>query len=785
MLPSIGMNRQRLFTLLPPLLGFALLLPALAFALLPRLWPKAPLSAQAPSSVAVYDAQHRLLRLTLASDEQYRLWVPLERIAPSLVEGVLLYEDRWFHWHPGVNPWSLARAAFGTASGERRMGGSTLTMQLARRLYRLDSRSIPGKLVQVARAVQLELFHTKREILEAYLNLAPYGGNVEGVAAASLIHFGKRAEQLTLAEALALAVIPQNPARRAPQGAALVAARDRLYQAWQERHPEARGEAAAFRLPAPLRRARDLPFLAPHFVDGVLARRGAGSELRTTLDLGLQRLLERHLRAYVERNRRLGVRNAAALLVDSRDMGIKAAVGSADFFDADIGGQVSALTAKRSPGSTLKPFIYSLALDQGLIHPLTVLKDSRQSFGGYTPENFDGRFAGPVTATDALNRSRNLPAIALAARLDNPGLHGFLKAAGIPRLAAESHYGLALVLGGAELSMEELVQLYAVLANRGELRALRALEADPQTPGPRLLSAEASFLALDMLRQNPRPDAAPAAASGSPLPVAWKTGTSYGFRDAWTVGVFGPYVLAVWLGNFDNAANPAFVGVQLAAPLFFELVDSIRVARPALPPAQRTPPPNLTRVDVCAASGDLPNADCPQLAQTWFIPGKSPIRVSTLHRRLTIDKATGLAACPPYLPGRTREEVFEFWPSDMLALFDQAGLPRRTPPPRAANCAAGDEATSGGAAPRITSPLRGVVYTQRLSRPDEQAIALQATVDAGVARLYWFAGEKYLGTAARGRSLAWLPPGPGHYVLRAVDDAGRADTREVAVSVAQ
>jgi penicillin-binding protein 1C len=638
--------------------------------------------------------------------------------------------------------------------------------------------------MQVARAMQLELLHTKREILEAYLNLAPYGGNVEGVAAASLIHFGKRAEQLTLAEALALAVIPQNPARRAPQGEGLAVARDRLYQAWLTRYPEAHGEADALRLPAPLRRTRDLPFLAPHFVDGVLARRNAGAELRTTLDLGLQRLLERHLRAYVERNRRLGVRNAAALLVDSRDMGVKAAVGSADFFDAEISGQVSALSARRSPGSTLKPFIYGLALDQGLIHPLTVLKDSRQSFGGYTPENFDGRFAGPVTATEALNRSRNLPAIALAARLDNPGLHGFLKAAGISRLAAESHYGLALVLGGAELSMEELVQLYALLANRGELRALRTLESDRQAPGPRLLSEEAAFLVLDMLRQNPRPDAAPAAAANA-LPVHWKTGTSYGFRDAWTVGAFGPYVLAVWLGNFDNAANPALVGVQLAAPLFFELVDSIRVARPALAPTQRTAPPGLARIDVCAASGDLPTPDCPQRAETWFIPGKSPIRVSTLHRKLTIDKATGLAACPPYLPGRTREEVFEFWPSDMLALFDQAGLPRRAPPPRAANCPAGDEATAGAAAPRITSPLRGVVYTQRLSRPDEQAIALQATVDAGVARLYWFAGEKYLGTAARGRSLAWHPPGPGHYVLRAVDDAGRADTREVAVSVAQ
>jgi len=768
-------------------LALALLFLAALFPLLPRLWPKAPLAARAPSSVAVYDSQHRLLRLTLAGDEQYRLWVPLDKISPALVDGVMLYEDRGFRWHPGVNPWSLLRAVASTVAGPRRMGGSTLTMQLARRLYHLDSRSIAGKLVQMARAVQLELFYTKDEILEAYLNLAPYGGNIEGAAAASLIYFGKRAEKLTLAEALTLAVIPQNPGRRAPERGGLTAARDRLFQAWLDRHPEAANERELFRLPVVMRNPRQLPFRAPHFVDGVLAQRPPGAEVTTTLDAGLQRLLERHLRAYVERSGRLGVRNAAALLVDSRDMGIKAAVGSADFFDDAIDGQVSALSAKRSPGSTLKPFIYALALDQGLIHPLTVLKDSPQSFGGYTPENFDGRFAGPLTATDALNRSRNLPAIALAARLNNPGLHGFLRAAGVAKLAPESHYGLALVLGGAETSMEELARLYAILANRGELRPLRSLASEPVVQpgkGQRLLSDEASFLVLDMLRQNPRPDAAPAGV-GTPLAVQWKTGTSYGFRDAWTVGTFGPYVLVVWLGNFDNTPNPALVGVQMASPLFFELVDSIRAAQPGLLAPAWPPPANLTRVEVCAASGDLPNADCPQRVQTGFIPGKSPIRVSTLHRRLVIDNANGRIACPPYQPGATHEEVFEFWSSDMLALFNQAGLPRRTPPARSPGCATQEGDAALGNPPRITSPLRGVSYTLRLSRPEEQAISLQATVDAGAAQVYWFADEKYLGAAPRGRSFSWQPPGPGHFVLRAVDDAGRADSREVAVSVAQ
>ena len=761
-------------------LGVALF--AAALFVLPRLIPKSPLLSRIPSSIAVYDAQQHLLRLTLASDEQYRLLLPLSKVSPELTESVALYEDRWFRWHPGFNPWSLIRASFTTATGQRRMGGSTITMQLARRMYRIDTRSIPGKLQQILRAVQIELFYTKDEILEAYVNLAPYGGNIEGVAAASLIYFGKRAEKLTLDQALALAVIPQNPLHRAPTQLELNHARDRLFTLWCQRHPEAAKQADLLHLPVQVRSTRNLPFLAPHFVEERIAERTAARELVSTLDLRLQRLMERHLHSYIERQKRIGIKNAAAILVDTRDMGVKAAVGSADFFDKSISGQVSALTAKRSPGSTLKPFIYALAIDQGLIHPLTVLKDSAQSFGSYTPENFDGRFVGPLTATDALNRSRNLPAIALAAKLGQPNLYDFLRAAGISHMESESHYGLALVLGGGEVTMEELTQLYVMLANHGRLKPLRVLESEKPSEGTPLLSGESAFMVLDMLRQNPRPDTSIASGIPDSLPVHWKTGTSNGFRDAWTVGVFGPYVLTVWLGNFDNDANPALVGIQAAAPLFFELVNSISIAQPNLHAALLQHAPNLMRIEVCAASGDLPNADCPQLAETWFIPGKSPIRVSTLHRKLVIDNATGLIACPPYLPKRTHTEVFEYWTSDMLSIFQQAGLPRRLPPEHSPRCA---DAENGGTPPQITSPLRGVVYTLRLSKAEEQTLSLQAAVDAGASEVYWFADEHYIGKTPRGKALTWSPSGPGHYVLRAVDNAGRSDSREVTISIAQ
>ncbi len=212
------------------------------------------------------------------------------------------------------------------------------------------------------------------------------------------------------------------------------------------------------------------------------------------------------------------------------------------------------------------------------------------------------------------------------------------------------------------------------------------------------------------------------------------------------------------------------------------MADSINTLQPGLH-TLLTPPPDISRVEVCAASGDLPNADCPQRAETWFIPGKSPIRVSTLHRKLVIDNATGLIACPPYKPGRTHSEVFEFWPSDMLAIFRQSGLPRRIPPAHSPRCA--NAADDSGPPPQITSPLRGVSYTLRLSKADEQTLQLQATVDASAHEVYWFAGEQYLGKASRGNSVPWKPANPGHYVLRAVDDAGRSDSRDVTISIAQ
>jgi len=744
-----------------------------------RLSPHQPLAQRLPLSHAIYSADGELLRLTLAADDQYRLWVPLEQLPPQLIDAVKMQEDRWFAWHPGVNPISLIRGAVRTYAHDNRQGGSTLTMQLARLLYQLNTRTPAGKLRQIGYALWLEARYSKHDILEAYLNLAPYGGNVQGIGAASLIYFEKTPARLTLLEALTLAVIPQQPNRRAGKFAqmhSLNNARTRLLHRWKQRHLVGETELRLAELPPLLHTTGELPFLAPHFVDMLLTRSDLPMHVGTTLDSQLQRLLERQVSNYLRQRGANGVHNAVAMLLDSKDMAVKAWLGSADYFNAAIDGQVNGVQAKRSPGSTLKPFIYGLALDQGLLHPLTVLKDAPVAFGPFSPENFDGRFVGPITAQDALIRSRNVPAVWVSAQLHAPNLYQFLKSAGIAQMQSEQHYGLSLVLGGGEVTMEELMSLYAMLMNRGELKSVRYTEADANKPGPHLLSEEASFIVLDMLRHNARPDTDLSFAPNQRLPIAWKTGTSWAFRDAWTVGAVGRYVLAVWVGNFDGSGNPAFVGIDTAAPLFFRVADALTLMRPELANRDASKPPiGVKRIDVCAASGDLPNAYCPQTQSTWYIPGKSPIKVSTLHRPVLVDTHTGRPTCTPNPTNTTRTDIYEFWPSDMLRLFREAGMPRRTPPKLQCGSFVGD-------APQILSPLRDVTYTLRRSRQQEN-IALNATAAGGVKELYWFAGHTFLGRVAAQKSLPWRPELDGWYALSVVDDRGQATARDIRVEL--
>ncbi len=751
---------------------------------------KPPLLDDVSFGLAITDRDGKLMRLALAADDRYRVYTTLDETAPSLVEATLLYEDRWFYRHPGVNPVAVVHAMLDAIGGAPRRGASTITMQVARLRYGLVTTTATGKLVQMLRALQLELFYGKREILEAYLNLAPYGGNVEGIGAASLVYFGKPARELSRAESMALAVMPQSPNRRAPTKEGLTpadmrAAKQRLIERWREQVPEDDTDVLAAGADLAVRPRSDLPFAAPHVCEGVLRRRGqplgpTPGEVRTTIDRGLQDLLERRITSWVERGRDRGMTNAAAMLVDRRTMDVLASVGSASFTDDAIAGQVDGTRAARSPGSTLKPVIYALALEHGLIHPRTVLEDAPARYGIYEPENFDGTFAGPINATDALVRSRNLPAVDLESRLrreEGASMFDLLARMGIVTPASRERYGLSYVLGSAEVTMRDLVVIYSALANSGVMRELRDELVAPSEKGARLTSPEAAELTVDMLRSQERPNASPFAPVRDRVEVAWKTGTSYGFRDAWTVAIVGQYVLAVWVGNFDGHGNPAFVGRTAAAPLTFEIVDALR------PSIRHESPPRLSSIqqgEVCSVSGMVPGAHCPRAHRTSFIAGVSPIATCDVHAEVLVDDVNGERACPgEELVAGKHLEVYELWPSNIARVFERAGLRRRVPPKYASRCKL-DDTSSTGKPPRITSPQSVLTYSLRVDDPRSSVVPFAAVTDGDARDLRWFVDDRYVGHASAGETFMWQAH-PGNFVVRAVDDNGRADSQQLLV----
>ncbi|QQO09972.1 penicillin-binding protein 1C [Breznakiella homolactica] len=732
------------------------------------------------------DRNGALMHIFLTGDDKYRIKTSLGEFPPQLIEAVLLQEDRYFYGHMGINPGAMLRAGWETyVKKDRRMGASTITMQLARLKYGLHTRSLPGKINQTFRALFLEICLSKQEILEAYLNLVPCGGNIEGYPAAAWYYFRKDIKELTLGEILTLVVIPQNPVKRAPLNKyvspELLSARKKLYESWLAQHPEDILLSTEMEM-APAIEAR-FPYRALHFTEYLNTRSlPPADRYRTSIDIQLQNICERELESYLVRNRNWGITNGSILLLDFTTMEVLAAVGSADYYDDAIHGQVNGTSAKRSPGSTLKPFIYALALEQGLIHPEKMLKDTPVGFNEYTPDNYKSEFKGPVKAWHALTDSRNIPAVQLARDLDSPDLYDFLISGGITGLKEKDHYGLSAVLGSADLTMMELCSLYAALANGGIKKELRFLPDFPAKPGSStaVLSPEAAWITLRMLERNPAPDTTHPQ-GGRNIPVAYKTGTSIGFKDAWSIAVFGRYVLCVWIGNFSGEGNNAFIGRLTATPLQFRIIDAVLAGyQPDARDMHRAlPPRTVSSVRVCAVSGDIPGEDCSQTVSTWFIPGTSPITKCRIHRKIYIDTRTG------YRTDETerdyiRAEVREFWPTDLLEIFNQAGLPRLTPPPYPP-----DENTPGtinrGFPPSIVSPLSNTNYVIQPGNDRYNRLVLLAGADQDSGELFWFANSLFLGRAKPDERFVWAPS-PGTWDLTVVDSRGRSSGTRILVT---
>ncbi len=733
---------------------------------------------RARESVRVLDRDGRLLRAFLGREETWMFWTDLGGISPRLVEATLAAEDGRFWSHPGVDPLAVARAAWDNATRGRTVSGaSTVTMQVMR-LLEGRPRTLRSKIVESFRALQLEGRMTKREILAWYLNLAPYGGNLVGAGAASRAWFGKPADDLTIGEAALLAGLPQAPSRLRPDRHP---ERARARRDWVLGRMVAHGfitEAdrdVALREPLPAAR-RPFPFEAPHAAELVRRRNPGASVLRTTLDPGVQGLAERALRDAVRALRPRGVTNGAVVVIDNRAAAVRALVGSADFFAADDAGQVNGATARRSPGSALKPFTYALAFERGLCGPGTVLPDVPSVFGAYEPENYDGRHLGLVPARLALAASLNIPAVRLLEGVGTASLHALLRDAGLTTLRDDpARYGLALTLGAPEVTLLELTDAYAALARLGVRRPARLLETDPLLPGRRVLSAGAAYLLADVLTDTDRLGGRPVwKTPRAQARMAWKTGTSYGHRDAWTVAYTPSHTVGVWLGNFDGRASRALVGIEAAAPVAARILDRLEEESPAW----YATPRGVERVPLCAVSGLPPGPACGDTTRELVFTDRLPREPCPVHREIRVDAGTGARVCAGCAAGRAcGRRVVERWPADVAAWLRLHQPGRPLVPGHLPGCA---RAAAAEPPPTILAPAAGQAYVLEAAADGGAPGRLMLKAAARGERVYWFVDGAFVAEADPLEPVFW-PLRRGAHTIVCAGASGRS--RSVVISV--
>jgi len=772
---------------LPQLLRWALGCVALVIALLwgaDRIWPL-PLPQDDLARVVLAEDGTPLWRFADANGV-WRYPVQTREVSPYYLDALLTYEDRWFYQHPGVNPLALVRATWQNLSGARVVsGGSTLSMQVAR-LLDPHSRTLHGKLRQLWRTAQLEWHLSKDEILNLYLNRAPFGGTLQGVAAASWAYLGKSPSQLTHAEAALLAVLPQAPSRlrpdRHPQRAQQ--ARDKVlrrlaeFQVW----PQSAVDEA---LEEPLLLAPRLePSLAP-----LLARRlnrpDSPPLIRTTLDATLQRRLEDLLLGW--RARLPEHTSAAILVVEEESMAVRAYLGSVDINDTKRFGHVDMISALRSPGSTLKPFLYGMALDDGLIHSESLLQDVPRRYGDYRPGNFSMGFTGAVPASTALSSSLNLPAVQLLEAYGPKRFAAQMRIGGMPlALPALAEPNLALILGGAGSRLEELVSGYSALARDGKSASLRLQPDDTLRERP-LLSPGAAWIVRRILSGQARPDRDPRAELVQRPVLAWKTGTSYGFRDAWAIGVGPRYLIGVWIGRPDGTPVPGQFGLASAAPLMLQVHDVLtnRDSQRGISAPVKPVPANIGVAAICWPLGQpmsRSDPNCRRQRFAWTLDNTTPPTLQALDQPLSVGLMESIWVNPKGLrvdahcPGATPKNI-ALWPAPL-----EPWLPRierreaRIPAP---------DPDSPPPALAAASPLSIVGVREgdqlRLPAASQQALRLKISALGGSGRRWWFLNGAPLGDSANQDSINASFERLGRYQLSVLDEAGQTARLEFSV----
>ena len=743
----------------------------LLFILLDLLFPL-PRSKEFSKEIHAKDGT--LLTAYLTSDDKWRLRTELDKVSPDLIKAIIEKEDSWFYWHLGINPIAIFRAVHkNMTTVENQLGASTITMQVARMLEP-KKRAYLNKIFEMFRAIQLEIKYSKEEILELYLSLLPFGGNIEGVKSASYIYFNRPPDKLSLAQSIMLAVIPNDPnALRLDRFNDEVISKRNFWINKFKCEKIFSSLDLIDALDEPVEKNRfSIPVLAPHF-SYYVKNSFQGEIINTTLDMSIQQSAENILLRNVRRVFYKGITNGAVLVIDNRNSSVVAYCGSADFYDQGSFGQVNGITAVRSPGSTLKAALYAYAFDDGNLTPKMKFADIPTDFHGYQPENYDLKFYGNVSSDFALINSLNIPAVKL---LEQTGLNNFinfLEGAGFSQIQKQkSKLGLSMILGGCGTNLQELTQLFSAFARKGKLYPINFISTANENEGEQIFSEASSYLLAKILSGINRIDIADLS-NYSKLPkFAWKTGTSYGKRDAWAIGFNPNYTIGVWMGNFNGFGSPNLSGAEVAVPLLFDLFNAIDYNSEV---KWFQSPDELVTRKVCSESGLVPTQYCPTTIYDFAIKDRSHNDVCNIHKPIYVNVDETVQYCTGCLPSSNyKKAVYAVYQPELTVWMSKNKYDYHQPPNHNPNCTAKFAETG----PKILSPSEDYEYF--LEKDSKQEILLLAASDSRVKTHYWYVNEKFFKKSKPGERVFFVPE-EKELNITCLDDKGRDGTVTVNV----
>jgi len=727
-----------------------------------------PLQDDITYSQIILSSDSTVIHAFLSNDEKWRMKTELNEITPLLKKAIIFKEDRFFYYHSGVNYFAVLRALINNlVEGKRTSGASTITMQVAR-LLEPKERTYWNKLIEIFRASQLEYKYTKDEILQMYFNLVPYGGNIEGVKAASVLYFQKSPNHMSLAELTALSIIPNRPN-------SLVLGKDNDFiveqrNKWLNRFMGARlfpKQDIEDAINEPLEAYRhESPKIAPQYAYRMKRNYPELPIISTHLDNKKQAKVQNLVKNYINRLYHRNIKNAAVLVVDNQKNTVVAYVGSADFFNTEDAGQVDGVVAIRSPGSTLKPFLYGIGFDKGIITPKLKITDVPVNYSGYEPTNYDEKFHGYVTAEYALVNSLNVVAVKILHQIKTHQFINSLKKLGFDQIRKdEKKLGLSVVLGGCGVNLEQLTKMYHAFANNGRYTELNWLSNDTAKGGFQAISAESAYMLTEVLTRVKRPDLPLEWQNSADLPkVAWKTGTSYGRKDAWSIGYNKNYTIGVWVGNFSAEGVQELSGATSAAPLLFEIFNTLDYRSEA---EWYDAPENIEFRLICSETGLLPDNFCKQIISDSYIPSISSVKTCKHLKMSYISVDSSISYCKTCLP---ESGYIEAWYSnylpEMITFYEVNQVRYDKVPKHNPEC----ERVFADSKPEITSPVHNVEYY--IDRTDTTEIMLSCNAANNVDKVFWYINDKFIKSCEPTQKV-FFKPEEGNLKISCTDDKGR------------